>query len=143
MPATKEETAPIEEQEEILLPGDLPPDHYIMHRPKMANCEACQQAKMFHRRCRRSQGETRAVRHNAKVFGDVITMDHVSSDGDAGMSLSGNVTALIVRDVATGWLEAYPAGSKCTEEVIHALQHFVSPTDKVGLVASDDALEHI
>ena len=80
---------------------------------------------MFRRRCRRSQGETRAVRHNAKVFGDVITMDHISSDGDVGMSLSGNVTALIVRDVAAGWLEAYPAGSKCTEEVVCALQHFV------------------
>ena len=97
---------------------------------------------MFHRRCRRSQGETRAVRHNAKVFGDVITTDHLSSDGDVGMSLSGNITALIVRDVAIGWLDAYPAGSKCTEEVIYAFQHYVSPTDKVGLVATDDALEY-
>ncbi len=96
---------------------------------------------MFHRHCRRSQGEARAVRHNAKAPGDVITMDDLSSDGDVGMSLSGNVTALIARD-ATGWLDAYPAGSKCTEEVSHALQHFMSPTDKVGLVATDDALEY-
>ena len=58
------------------------------------------------------------------------------------MSLSGNVTALIVRDVFTGWLDGYPAGSKCTEEVIHALQHFVSPTEKAGMVATDDALEY-
>ena len=98
---------------------------------------------MFHRRCRRSSGETRAVRHNAKVFGDVITMDHLSSDGDVGMSLSGNTTALIVRDVATGWLDGYPAGSKCTEEVVQALQHFVFPTEKVGMVATDDALEYM
>ena len=82
------------------------------------------------------------MRHNAKVFGDVITMDHLSSDGEVGMSLSGNTTALIVRDVFTGWLNGYPAGSTCTEEVIYALQHFVSPTEKVGMVATDDALEY-
>ena len=61
---------------------------------------------------------------------------------EVGMSLSGNVTALIVRDVFTGWLDGCPAGSKCTEEVFHALQHFVSPTEKVGMVATDDALEY-
>ena len=48
-----------------------------------------------------------------------------------------------MRDVATGWLDGYPAGSKFTEEVVQALQHFVSPTEKVGMVATDDALEYI
>ena len=103
------------EADDPLLEGDLPPDHYLTHRPKMAKCEACQQAKMYHRQCRRSLGETRAVRHNAKTFGEVITMDHVTSDGELGQSNTGNTTALIVRDVATGWLDAYPAGLKCAE----------------------------
>ena len=31
-----------EDEEEVFLEGDLPPDHYITHRPKMAACEACQ-----------------------------------------------------------------------------------------------------
>ena len=75
------------------------------------------------------------MRRNAKNFGDVITMDRLSSDGEAGMSLSGNVTVLVVRDVASGWLEAYPAGSTCAEELIRALQHFASPTEEIGLVA--------
>ncbi len=50
--------------------------------------------------------------------------------------------SLCVTDVATGWLEAYPAGSKCAEEVFAALQHFASQAEKVGLVAIDDALEY-
>ncbi len=58
------------------------------------------------------------------------------------MSLSGNSTALIVRDAATGWLEAYPVGSTRAEEVVAALQQIVSPAEKVGIVATDDALEY-
>ncbi len=64
---------------------------------------------MHHRQCRRSLGENRAVRHNAKDFGDVITMDHMYSDGELGISLSGNSVALVVRDIATVWLDGYPA----------------------------------
>ena len=139
---TKENDAEKPEEKFVLLEGDLPPDHYLTHRPKMARCETCQQAKMYHRQCRRTLGETRAVRHQAKKFGEVITMDHVSSDGELGQSLSGNTTALIVRDVATGWLDAYPAGSKCAEEVVASLQHFVSHAEVVGYVATDDAPEY-
>ena len=98
---------------------------------------------MYHRQCGRSLEETRAVRHYAKTFGEVITIDHVTSScGELGQSTSGNTTALIVRDVATGWLDAYPAGSKCAEEVVASLQHFVSHTEKVGYVASDGAPEY-
>ncbi len=50
---------------------------------------------------RPSLGESRAVRHDAKMFGDVITMDHIDSNGELGVSLSGNTVALVVRDVAT------------------------------------------
>ena len=82
------------------------------------------------------------MRHDAKTFGEVITMDHVSSDGELGQSTSGNTTALIVRDVATGWLDAYPAGSKLAEEVVASLQHFVSHAEKVGYIASDGAPEY-
>ncbi len=49
--------------EEMLFERDLPPDHYIVHRLKMAVCEARQQAKMLRRRCRRSPKGTRAARH--------------------------------------------------------------------------------
>ena len=140
--AEKGEDDAVADEEELLLEGDLPPDRYLTHRPKMAKREACQRAKMCHRQCRRAPGESRAVRHNAEVFGDVITMDHIDSSGEGGASISGNTYALIVRDIATGWLDAYPAGSKCAEDVVQSLQHFAAATDKVGYVASDDAPEY-
>ena len=130
-PAKAESEEPKQDQDELLLEGDLPPDHYLTHRPKMARCEACQEAKMYHRQCRRSLGENRAVRHNAKNFGDVITMDHIDSTGDLGISLSGNSVALVVRDIATGWLDGYPAGSKSAQDVVSALQNFVASTEKI------------
>ncbi len=96
-----------------MLEGDLPADHYLMHRPKTARCEACQETGTYHRQCRRMLGESWAVHHDAKMFWDVITMDHIDSSGELGVSLSGNTVALVVRDVATGWLNGYPAGSNC------------------------------
>ena len=51
--AQSEEQEQAQDEEEILLEGDLPPDHYLTHRPKMVRCEACQEAKMYHRQRRR------------------------------------------------------------------------------------------
>ncbi len=82
-PAEAESEEPKQEQDELLLEGDLPPDHYLTRRPKMARCEACLAAKMYHRQCRRSLGENWAVRHNAKNFGDVITMDQIDSTANS------------------------------------------------------------
>ncbi len=66
---------------------------------------------MHHRHCRRMLGESWAVRRDAKMCGDLITMDHSDSSGELGGSLSGNTVAHVVRDVAGGWLDGYPAGS--------------------------------
>ncbi len=130
-------------EEDVLLEGEVPPEHYLTHRPKLAKCEACQEAKLYHRQCRRTSGETRADEpHKAKKFGDAITMDHLSSDGEAGLSRSGNSTALVVRDLFTGWIDAYPAGSKCADEVVQALLNFVAVDETVGYVASDGAEEY-
>ncbi len=97
---------------------------------------------MYRRQCRHSLGENRAVCHNARNFGDVTTMDHIDSTGDLAISLGGNSVALVVRDIATGWLDGYPAGSKSTVDVVSALQNFVASTEKVGCVASDFASEY-
>ena len=107
------------DEPEVLLKGDLPPDRYLAHRPKMAKREACQQAKMSHRQCRRSLGETRAVRHNAKKFGEVIAMDHLSSDGELGQSLSRNVTALVVRDISLDGFMPTQLGPNAQRRLLH------------------------
>ncbi len=91
---------------------------------------------MYHRQRRRSSGESRAVRHNATVLGEAVSLDHIDSDGDLGFSLSGNSAALVALDLATGWLDGYPARPKCPEEVASSL---AAPNEKVGRVASDFA----
>ena len=72
---------------------------------------------MCHRQRRRSSGESRAVRHGAKMWGDVITVVQIDSSGELGVSLSGYTVALVVRHVTTGWLDGCPAGSNWAEEV--------------------------
>ncbi len=79
---------------------------------------------MYRRQCRRSLCEIRVARHNAKVFGEVITMDRTDSDGELGISLSGKSVALVVCDIATGWLDGYPAGSQRGEDVVSAFHKF-------------------
>ncbi len=70
-------------------------------------------------------------------------MDHADSDGELRIPFNGNSVALIVRDIATGWLDGYPAGSTCAKEVVSSLQNFVASTEKVGYVASDFAAESV
>ncbi len=50
---------------------------------------------------------------------------------------------LVGRDIATGWLDGYPTGSKSAEEVVSCLQNFEAPTEKVRYVAGDYASENI
>ena len=49
--------------------------------------------------------------------------------------------AVVFRDKYTGWLDCYATGSKTAEDAMQALQHFVGPTEKVGLFYTDDAPE--
>jgi hypothetical protein len=58
VPKEQEEPAKREAEEGddvVLLEGDLPPDHYLTHRPKMAKCEACHETKMYHRQVKGQQ----------------------------------------------------------------------------------------
>ncbi len=41
---------------------------------------------MYHRQCGRSLGESRATCHDAMVFGDMITLDHIDLSGELGVS---------------------------------------------------------
>ena len=49
--------------------------------------------------------------------------------------------ALVVKDVKTAFMYAYPSALKSEEECIASLQHFVSSADKVGNFYSDNARE--
>jgi hypothetical protein len=64
--APSEERTEQQNEEEPLLEGDLPPDLCLGHRPKIGRCEACQEAKLFLRQCRRALGESRAARQTLR-----------------------------------------------------------------------------
>ena len=80
------------------------------HFPKDRNCEICKRTKITRAPCRRRNGE--AV-PRAENFGDLITADHkVLSDNCE--SRNNHRYAVVVQDLATRWIQAYPCKKNFT-----------------------------
>ena len=78
------------------------------HFPKDRNGEICQRTKITRAPCRRRNGE--AV-PRADKFGDLITADYkVLSDNCE--SRNNHRYAVMVQDLATQWIQAYPCKNK-------------------------------
>ena len=76
--------------------------------PKDRNCAICKRTKITRAPCRRRNGE--AVPRAAN-FGDLITADHkVLSDNCE--SRNNHRYAVVVQDLATQWIQAYPCKNK-------------------------------
>ena len=87
---------------------DLGKHNVHTHFPKDRNCEICKRTKITRAPCRRRKGE--AV-PRADNFGDVITTDHkVLSDNCE--SRNNHRYAVVVQDLATQWIQAYPCKKK-------------------------------
>ena len=83
---------------------DLGNHNVQSHFPKDRNCEICKRTKITRAPCRRLNGE--AVPRAAN-FGDLITADHkVLSDNCE--SRNNHRYAVVVQDLATQWIQAYP-----------------------------------
>ena len=83
---------------------DLGRHNVHTHFPKDRNCEICKRTKITRAPCRRRKGE--AV-PRADNFGDLITADHkVLSDNCE--SRNNHRYAVVVQDLATQWIQAYP-----------------------------------
>ena len=75
--------------------------------------------------CRRRNGE--AV-PRAENFGGLITADHkVLSDNCE--SRNNHRYAIVVQDLATQWIQAYPCKNKTSQETQRSLQKFLEPDD--------------
>ena len=75
---------------------------------KDRNCEICKRTKITRAPCRRRKGE--AV-PRADNFGDLITADHkVLSDNCE--SRNNHRYAVVVQDLATQWIQAYPCNNQ-------------------------------
>ena len=87
---------------------DLGKHNVHTHLPKDRNCEICKRTKITRAPCRRRKGE--AV-PRADNFGDLITADHkVLSDNCE--SRNNHRYAVVVQDLATQWIQAYPCKNK-------------------------------
>ena len=98
---------------------DLGKHNVYTHFPKDRNCEICKRTKITRAPCRRRNGEAvlRAVN-----FGDLITADHkVLSDNCE--SRNNHRYAVVVQDLATQWIQAYPCKNKTSQETQRSLQN--------------------
>ena len=107
------------------------------HFPKDRNCEICKRTKITRAPCRRRNGE--AV-PRAEKFGDMITADHkVLSDNCE--SRNNHRYAVVVQDLATQWIQAYPCKTKTSQETQRSLQKFLEPERKPKVIYTDNSLE--
>ena len=82
------------------------------HFPKDRNCEICKRTKIT--RAPRRRRNSGAV-PRAENFGDLITADHkVLSDNCE--SRNNHRYAVVVQDLATQWIQAYPCETKTSQE---------------------------
>ena len=91
---------------------DLGKHSVYSHFPKDRNCEICKRTNITRAPCRRRNGE--AV-HRAEKFGDLITADDkVLSDNCE--SRNTHRYAVVVQDLATQWIQAFPCENKTSQE---------------------------
>ena len=107
------------------------------HFPQDRNYEICQRTKITRAPCRRRNGE--AVLRAAN-FGDLITADHkVLSDNCE--SRNNHRYAVVVQDLATQWIQAYPCKNKSSQETQRSMQKFLEPGRKPKVNYTDNSLE--
>ena len=115
---------------------DLGKHNVHTHFRKDRNCEICKRTKITRAPCRRRKGE--AV-PRADNFGDLITADHkVLSDNCEFRN--NHRYAVVVQDLATQWIQAYPC-KKTSQETQRSLQKFLEPERKPKVIYTDNSLE--
>ena len=105
---------------------DLGKHSVYTHFPKDRNCEICQRTKITRAPCRRRNGGAVPPAENS---GGLITADHkVLSDNCE--SRNNHRYAVVVQDLATQWIQAYPCKTKTSQETQRSLQKFLEPERK-------------
>ena len=112
----------------------------MTHSPKNPYCQACQRAKMQRKPHRKSKTPVEE-RRQATEFADLVTGDHIITVAKVDKSIDGKSDGLVLYDVATGYMDCFPAYTKNAEETIQALQQFLGPKGRFGQFYSDAAAE--
>ena len=103
--------------------GDLCKHSVYTHFLKDGNCEICQRTKITRAPCRRRNG---GAVPRAEKIGDLITADHKVLI-DNCESRNNHRFAVMVQDLATQWIQAYPCKNKTSQETQRSLQKFLEP----------------
>ena len=90
------------------------------------NCEICQRTNITRAPCRRRNG---GAVPRAANFGDLITADHKVLC-DKCESRNNHRYAVVVQDLATQCIQAYPCKTKTSQETQRSLQKFLEPDTK-------------
>ena len=116
---------------------DLGKHSVYTHFPKDRNCEICKRTRITRAPCRRRNGGTVP---RAENFGDLITADHkiLSENCD---SRNNHRYAVVVQDLATQWIQAYPCKNKTSQETQRSFQKFLEPERKPKVIYTDNSLE--
>ena len=116
---------------------DLGKHSVTTHFPKDRNCEICNRTKITRAPCRRRNG---GAVPRAENFGDLITADHkVLSEGCE--SRNNHLYEVLVQDLATQWIQAYPCKTKTSQETQRSLQKFLEPDRNPRVIYTDNSME--
>ena len=115
---------------------DLGKHSVYTHFPKDRNCEICR-TKITRATCRRRNG---GAVPRAANFGDVITADHKVLSENCEYR-NNHRCAVVVQDLATQWIQAYPCKTKTSQETQRSLQKFLEPDRKPKVIYTDNSLE--
>ena len=116
---------------------DLGQHSVYTHFPKDLNCEICQRTKITRAPCRRRIG---GVVPRAENFGDLITADHKVLSENC-KSRNNHRYAMVVQDLATQWIQAYPCKTKTSQETQRSLQKFLELDRKSKVIYTDNSLQ--
>ena len=115
---------------------DLGKHNVHTHFPKDRNCEICKRTKITRAPWRGRNG--RAVLR-AENFGDLIAADHkVLSDNCE--SRNNHRFAVVVQDLATQWIQAFPYRTKTSQETQRRLQKFLEPERNPKVIYTDNSM---
>ena len=108
--------------------------HLLTHLPKNPYCKASVRAKARRSPAKRSRGPAPRRAHVTK-YGDELSADHIM----LGPSGDGR-TVLVIRDLATGWIDAIPLPDKSADSTYQGFRRAFGRA-AVGVVHSDNAPE--
>ena len=82
-----------------------------------------------------------ADHHKAERFGDHITGDAMALHGLKNRGVHGEPNAIVIRDVATDFVDTFPCKSRTVEDAHASFLKFQGPRDKIKYWYSDKAPE--